>query len=105
MSKFYGNVGYATSVETTPGVWTPEIEDKKYYGDVVKNASRFGPDTQINEDVSVSNEISIVADPYAYKNFNKIRYAEWNGIKWKVTNVSVDPPRLNLSLGGEYSEE
>jgi hypothetical protein len=105
MNKFYGPVGYEDSVEKTSGVWGPVISEKFYYGDVLGVNSRFGPDGQINEDITVSNEISIVADPYAYKNFTSIRYIEWNGVKWKVSGVRVEEPRLVLSLGGVYSEE
>ena len=47
--------------------------------------------------------ISIVADPYANENFFAIRYVQWMGTLWKVTEVEVQSPRLLLRLGGKYN--
>ena len=47
---------------------------------------------------------SIVADPFAHENFGSIRYAEFGGVKWKVTDVKVQYPRLILTFGGIYHE-
>lgn len=104
MAKWYGNVGFATTSETTPGVWTESITDRPYYGDVIRNTRRIQAPDKVNDDVDVSNEISIVADPYANENFHAIRYAEFMGAKWKVTSIDVQYPRLNLTLGGVYNE-
>ena len=52
----------------------------------------------------LSDEISIVADPFANENYFAIRFVEYMGAKWKVQSISVQFPRLNLSLGGLYNE-
>ena len=105
MAKFYGNVGYAVTEETTPGVWKPSIVDKDYYGDIIKNSRRLEGTSKVNDDVSIENQISIVADPFAYKNFHNIRYVEYMGAKWKVTNIEVQYPRLILTMGGVWNEQ
>lgn len=59
----------------------------------------------INGAVSMnSNQISIIADPYAMNNFMNMRYAEYNGQKWIVEGVEINHPRLLLSLGGVYHD-
>ena len=103
MAKWYGVVGYAVSKETSPGVWTNEIDERHYFGEVVRNNRRLQSTENLNDDVNVSNEISIVADPFATNNFHTIRYVEFMGAKWKVSNVDVRPPRLSLTLGGLYN--
>ena len=105
MAKFYGVVGYATLTETAPGVWTEEITKRSYYGDVVRNMRRLQTTSNLNDDVSISNEFSIISDPFAQQNFHTIRYVEYMGTKWKVSNVEVQYPRLVLSVGGVYHEE
>ena len=105
MAKFYGNVGYAVTEETTPGVWKPSIVDKDYYGDIIRNSRRLEDTSKVNDDVSIENQISIVADPFAYKNFHNIRYVEYMGAKWKVTNIEVQYPRLILTMGGVWNEQ
>lgn len=105
MAKFYGNVGYAITEETKPGVWMPRIVDKPYYGDLIRNSRRLENTSKVNDDVSLKNQISIVADPFAYENFHNIRYVEYLGAKWKVSNIEVQYPRLVLTVGGVWNEQ
>ena len=104
MAKFYGQVGYAELIETTPGVWTENITERSYYGDVIRNLRRLQTPSTLNDDVNISNEFSILADPFAYQNFHAIRYVEYMDTKWKVTSVEVQYPRLILQAGGVYHE-
>lgn len=104
MAKFYGMVGYAITEETKPGVWMPRIVDKPYFGDLIKNSRRLENTSKVNDDVSLENQISIVADPFAYENFHNIRYVEYLGAKWKVSNIEVQYPRLLLTVGGVWHE-
>lgn len=103
MAKYYGSVGYANNTEPNPGVVVEEITTREYYGDVLYNTRRLENSGEINDDINVSNKISIVADPYALDNFWKIRYATFMGQKWKVKSVDVERPRLILTLGGLYN--
>jgi hypothetical protein len=104
MAKYYGVIGYADTVETKPGVWTEEITERKYFGDVNRNMRRLQSADKLNDDVAITNELSIVADPYAMNHFHSMRYAEFMGAKYKVTDVTVQPPRLILTLGGLYTD-
>lgn len=104
MAKFSGVVAYATICETNPGVWKKTFVMRKCYGDVVRNARKAENPGKVNDDFSVSAQISIVADPYIRENFMNIAYVEWLGCRWRVT--SVDPtqfPRILLELGGIYN--
>ena len=103
MAKFYGAIGYAKTVETMPGVWTEQITERNYYGDVIRNSRRLQSSDKVNDDINISNQISIVADPYAINNFHSMRYAEFMGAKWKISDVEVQYPRLLLTLGGLYN--
>lgn len=102
-SKFYDVVGYGGSVETAPGVWQDNITEVSYFGDVVRNSRKLQDGEPVNDDLSVQNSISIVADAYANENFFAIRYVRWAGTLWKVTDVQVQSPRLLLRLGGVYN--
>lgn len=102
MGKFSGEIGFAVTKETTPGVWTETIVEKHYYGDTIKN-TRMLDGNNVNSDINISNRISIVADPFAQLNFHAIRYVCYMGNKWKVSSIDVEYPRLILSLGGLYN--
>lgn len=104
MAKFYGELGFAQTKETNPDVWTEKIVTRSYTGEILRNNRRLQPtQSSINDNINVSNKISIIADPYAFQNFFSIRYVTYMGSKWKVTDVEVQMPRLILSLGGLYN--
>lgn len=102
MSKFYGAVGYAELSETSPGVWTETYVERYYPGELIHNSRRIQGNANRNEDIDISNEISIIADPFAYENFHSIRYVEFMNSKWKVSSIDVQYPRLRLILGGLF---
>lgn len=103
MAKFYGVIGYAVTKETAPGVWTEEIAEQSYYGDLTRNMRRLQDSGDLNDDINVANEIRIVADPYANANFHSMRYVAFMGAKWKISKVEIQYPRLILTLGGVYN--
>lgn len=104
MARFYGEVGYGTGTETAPGVWSDEIVERAYYGDILRNTRQMRDDAgSLNDELTVQNSISIVADEYALQSFFAIRYVKWMGTLWKVTDVEVQSPRLLLRLGGVYN--
>lgn len=103
MARFCGKIGFAVTTEVKPGVWKDEIVTRIYYGDVVRNARRLQSSGTLNDNIVVTNELSIIADPYAYENFHAMRYAEFMGAKWKITSCEVQRPRLILSLGEVYN--
>lgn len=103
MAKFYGKIGFVNQVESAPSVWTAEITEKYYYGDILKNSVRWQSSNTQNDDINIDNRFSILADDYIRENFGMIRYLEYGGIKWKVTNLSLQYPRLELTVGGIYN--
>jgi len=103
MGKFYGKIGYAETSETVPGVWTEGITERDYFGDVIKNARRWQSDEHLNDSLVVTNQISVVADPFAYNNFHNMRYIKWMGASWKITKIDIQRPRILLTIGGVYN--
>ena len=104
MTRFYGVVGYSHTVESEPGVAENVITERPYYGDVLGNSGRLIVSDKVNPDLAVSGQISIVADPYAYEHFMKIKYITWLGIRWKPSTIdATKPPRIILRLGEVYN--
>lgn len=103
MTRYSGNVGYGTSVQTAPGIWEDVIVEYSYFGDVLRNTRQSREGENVNNDLSVSNSISILADAYARANFLSIRYIWWSGIAWTVSDVEVRERRLIITLGSVYN--
>lgn len=103
MAKFYGIVGFVTNQETSPGVHMGIPVERNYYGDVLENSRRLQASGQANDNIVITNRISIMADPYANENFHAIRYVVFMGARWKVETASAEYPRIVLNLGGVYN--
>lgn len=107
MGRFYGRVGYSETVESFEGsqVWIDKITERRYFGEVINYKTRWQSSQNLNDDLKPSTTIEILADEYAYEHFSRIKYVEWMGVLWKVTDVAPRRPRLVLTLGGEYNGE
>jgi hypothetical protein len=103
MTRFFGKVGYGETVNKGAGVHDVVITERLYQGDVIRPSRRYSNDDKVNSDLSVGNAISIVADGYANNHIFAIRYVDWRGTLWEVTNVDEESPRLVLRLGGVYN--
>lgn len=103
MARFCGMVGYLTTEETRPGIWEDIIVERKYYGNVLNNKSRWEKTDHLNDDINISSEISILADAFAYQHFSQIKYVEFMDVKWLVTSALPERPRITLTLGGLYN--
>jgi hypothetical protein len=104
MAKWYGKIGYSETVETAPGVWMPQDTVREYYGDVLRNSTRWsGNSDSTNDDLTVNTQISIVSDPFAIEKFHSMKWVEFMGTKWKITGVEPQFPRLVLTLGGVFN--
>lgn len=104
MAKWFGKVGYSETVETAPGVWMPQNTVREYYGDVMRNSTRWNDNSKsTNDNLTVNTQISIVSDPFAIDKFYSMKWIEFMGVKWKITNVDPQFPRLLLTLGGEWN--
>ena len=103
MPKIHCEVGYETFEDTGLGDYEPVVTKRHYKGDLITVSKSFNQNEGINDDLRVSNRISLIADAYAYDHFFGIVYVYWAGQRWKVSNVTVERPRLILTLGGVYN--
>ncbi len=103
--KFSGKIGFLVGEsEECQGIWKPEIIERSYTGDILRNKRQYQIGDKQNADLNVSNQISILSDPYMQQNWASIRYVIWNGVKWQVSSVDINYPRLTLELGGVCNE-
>lgn len=104
--KFFGKVGYCWTEEGTgerEGIMEEHAVAYDYYGDVLSNSRRLEQGPSIIDGVNITNRISIMADAFAWDHIFAMKYIEWMGQKWKVTNVEIARPRLVLQIGGIWN--
>ncbi len=107
MSRFYGAIGYAITVETRPGIYEEQYVEKMYKGDVIQNRPRWESNSQVNSDININNEISIIADSFASSNFSTMRYIIWKGQAFNISAATINPDthRIQISVGGVFNGE
>lgn len=105
MAKFSGVIGFVQTVETSPGVWTDQTTERRYKGDLIKDYVSWNIAEKVNLDLNLNNQVRIVADNYILQNTEYMKYVVVNGVKWKVINITINRPRLIISLGGIYRNE
>lgn len=105
MNRWFGKVGYSESIEDEGGKWKSQNTVREYYGDIVRNNTRWtGNPNSVNDNLTVNTQISIVADPFAIEKFHAIKWIEFMGVKWSVDNIDPNqPPRLLLTLGDVWN--
>lgn len=103
MAKFFGEIGFVTQVQIEPGIWEDEPIEKQYYGDVFREARRFGASDEVLGSINLSNQISIIADGFLTDNIQNLKYVRWMGGLWKISYVELKFPRLVLELTGVYN--
>lgn len=103
MGKFYGKIGFSSKVETKPGIFETVIREKVYYGDVSKRSVKNQAGDQINDNLRVNTQVSILCDEYLSDHFSEICYIMYMGKPWKVSTADVDYPRITLTLGDIYT--
>lgn len=103
MTKYYGRIGFSETEQTSPGVWTQKIVSRYYKGDVLRRSIRFENGDRMNDNLNISNTLSIVADPYFYEHLGMARFVEWMGSLWEIESIEIQRPRLNLTIGGVYN--
>ncbi|MBQ1413421.1 MAG: hypothetical protein IIY93_09565 [Clostridia bacterium] len=104
MAKWFGHIGFVRTVETAPDVWQEQKEERAYYGDLTRNSRRWQSSGKLNDNVMISNEISVISDPFAFENAQYLRYVTFAGAKWTISSVEAQYPRLVLTIGEVYHE-
>lgn len=105
MAKYWGMIGFAEVTEDAPGVFTEKIQERRYTGDILRNSLRIEKTEHLNDNINISNMISVIADSYAEERMGMMRYITWMGTKWNISSIEVRHPRLNITVGGVYNEE
>lgn len=104
MAKFHGKVGFIRYEECEGSVFKEVAIEKYYSGDVTRISKRFEPTDKLNDNLTLNNEISIIANKFAYENFQYIRYVNYLGANWEVTSATLgERPRIILQIGGVYN--
>jgi len=103
--KWSGNIGYSTTEEdpANSGIYVQKVIERHYYGDLLENRFKIQGSNQVNDDHLFLNRFSIVADQFALSNFHSACYITYNGIKWKISGIDVQPPRMVISVSDVYN--
>jgi len=108
MAKYSGLVGYITQEESSPGVWSSVENPKLMKGDIIRQSSSFQSDgrtssSKVNDDITLNHRVSLLGDAYAFSNYYTIKWIALDGLKWQVSSVEIQRPRIIVTLGGLWN--
>lgn len=106
MAKFSGKLGIRVkSKNSKPGITTWVMEEYDIRGDILSDVSRRNNPDRVNDDLSVTNRLSILADKRTRENMQAITYVVLDGLPWKVSSIENARPKLILNLGVLWNGE
>lgn len=108
MNKFVGKIGFAFSPaqsEAHSGIWKEKIVEKTYCGTMLRSSRVLENSSEVIEELRISNQLSILADPYANNNMYAMRYIRFRGVNWtiKSAEAGTNNKRIILTLGGIWN--
>ena len=107
MAKYSGMLGYVMPAkEDPPGIWKPSAVVEKLgrgdlFGQTINNEDVGG----LSDGITVNNQLSIIMDPFVYRNLESLKYVILYGTRWEIQSLSINRPRVILTLGGVYNGE
>lgn len=103
--RWSGKIGYSVTVEDPidSGVYKEQITERSYHGDIISSRLSYKNANQVNDDAIWSNQFSVVADRFAISHFHEAKYITFNGVKWKISNIEMQPPRLTINVSDVYN--
>ena len=103
MTKFRGSIGIDRgSVETSPGIFEPTIEEVEVTGEMRNQSARWRSHEQ-GDSVSARHALSVVTPESSIIDFSEVVYVIWQSRKWSVVSIEYKRPRIELTLGGLYN--
>ena len=79
MAKWSGIIGFVSNeqVETKPGIWEDSIIERSYKGDLNRRSHGWtSASDRVNDDITIDNEISVIADLFARQNTHLMKYVK-----------------------------
>lgn len=105
MGRFSGKIGFVETVETASGIFSPVVTERQYHGDMITRRVRLDANgDSTNDELTLNNDISVVADKFSKEHLGYMRYVILHGLKWKITSATIEYPRIRLTIGGLYNE-
>lgn len=104
MARFHDKVGFLIPMDNQiTGISEPVPVEKPYYGRILEHSRRWDSSDSTNDDLTITNQISITANDYAFKYLSSIAYVRWKKGCWKVSSIRVKGPEIVLTLGGVWN--
>ena len=107
MAKYSGMLGYVMPAkEDPPGIWKPSaVVEKRGRGDLIGQTINNEDVGGLSDGITINNQLSIIMDPFVNKNLESLKYVILYGTRWEIKSMTINRPRVILTLGGVYNGE
>ena len=107
MAQYSGMLGYVMPAkEDPPGIWKPSaVVEKLGRGDLIGQTINNEDVGGLSDGITINNQLSIIMDPFVNKNLESLKYVILYGTRWEIKSMTINRPRVILTLGGVYNGE
>lgn len=103
MAKWHGIIGFAESVETSPGIFTSTIVERKYVGEAIRISQNMQYSTSVEGGIRPRVQLRLLCDNYALDHISEMKFIEYAGKIWFVSDFDFVYPNITLNIGGVYN--
>lgn len=103
MARYHGKIGFGHTEARAHGKSELVITEKTVMGTINNVTIKQDDSSQVQANLKPMHSVTINANSYVLSNVPAIRYVVWLGVRWTVTNIQVQHPRLTLRLGEVYN--
>ena len=104
MARYKGRVGFVIPIDDQfTGIVHDDAVEKIFFGKVLEHSRKWQTSDTVTDDLHLGNQIAITGNDYAFKYASAIRYCEYMGGFWKVTDMKIKGREIILTLGGVYN--
>lgn len=96
-------VGFTDQVEVALDVWEDGITEKHMRGDILRSYAYYANVDKINENTNLGHRISLVGNKYLLEKYMQMKYLTLHGVRWEISTVELQTPRVIVTLGGKYN--
>lgn len=101
--KYFGKLGIAEQVETSPGVWDETITEHDVVGDLMQRTETMDTGDSILPRYVTTTTVSVLARHVGHVDNSNLRYlTNIGGKRWVIASAVNQPPRMVMYVGEEW---
>ena len=103
MNRVIIKLGFSYTRDDGHGVWKQVNTEKVYKAEITSHKWYLNREKDTpNVSYKTGESFSVLMDSFLQENLGYITYVVLNGVKWDISSIDVQRPRVHITPGGMY---